>query len=134
MADFLVIARIVGCGVGAILALFLASMASRSQEKGRGARILYAACAFVFCLCGWMGGVFSLTGHSAILGDATAMLRLTAAALWPMSAIGMWLNDDDGLSIRRRRLGKILFRFAIVSAVLLILVGLVTVWAVPQLP
>src|SRR5688572_29830384 len=115
MADFLIIAGIVGCGVGAILALFLASMASRSQEKGRRARILYAACALVFCLCGVMAGAFSLTGKIPALSDATGMVRLTAAALWPMSAIGMWL-DDDGLSAQRHRLGIFLFRFALLSA------------------
>lgn len=132
MADFLIIAGIVGCGVGAILALFLASMASRSQEKGRRARILYAACALVFCLCGVMAGAFSLTGKIPALSDATGMVRLTAAALWPMSAIGMWL-DDDGLSAQRHRLGKFLFRFALLSAVLLVLAGVVTTWLVPHL-
>ena len=132
MDDFLIIARIVGGGVGAILALFLASMASRSQEKGRRARILYAACAFVFCLCGVMAGVFSITGNIPALNDATGMVRLTAAALWPMSAIGMWL-DDDGLSARRYRLGQLLFRFALVSAVLLVLAGVITTWLVPHL-
>ena len=111
MVDLLVIARVVGCGVGAILSLFLATLAWQSYEKGRGARILYAACALVFCIGGVMDGAFSLAGGPAMLIDMTGMLRLSAAALWPVSAIGMWL-DDERLSLQRRHLGKLLFRWA----------------------
>jgi two-component system LytT family sensor kinase len=132
MADYLVIAQVVGCAVGAILSLFLATLAWRSHEKGRGARILYATCALVFSLCGVMHGAFALLGSTAMLKDVTGMLRLTAAALWPTSAIGMWL-EDDGLSSRRRHLGQLLFRGAIVSAGLIVLAGVVTVWIVPRL-
>jgi two-component system LytT family sensor kinase len=132
MADFFVIARVVSCGVGAILALFLASLASRSQEQGRRARILYATCALVFYICGVMNGGFALVASNATLIDMTGLLRLTAAALLPMTAIGMWL-DDDSLSTQRLRFGKLLFRVATVSAVVIILVGVVTVWIVPRL-
>lgn len=132
MADFLVIARVVGCSIAAILSLFLAALAWRSQEKGRGPRILYATCALVFSICGVMNGAFALIGSTFAWVDVTGMLRLTAAALWPMSAIGMWLDDDE-LSTRRRQLGTLLFRCAIVSAGLIVLVGVVAVWVVPRL-
>jgi two-component system, LytTR family, sensor kinase len=132
MADLFVIAQVVGCGVGGVLSLFLARLASRSQEKGRGARILYAACLSTFYIGGVMHFIASLTGSAATLIDVTGTLRFWAAALWPMSAIGMWL-DDDGLSTQRRYLGKLLFRFAMASAVLIILAGLVAVWIVPRL-
>jgi hypothetical protein len=132
MADFFLIALVVSYGVGAILSLFLASLAWRSQEKGRGSRILYAACAFIFYICGVMADTFPRIGSSATLIHMTGTLRLAAAALWPMSAIGMWL-DDDGLSPRRRHLGKLLFRFAMVSAFIIFLAGFASVWIVPRL-
>jgi two-component system LytT family sensor kinase len=128
MADLIVIAEVVGCGVGAILSLFLATLASRSQEQGRGARVLYATCAFIFYLCGMLDGLYPLTGSTVTLIDATGMFRLAAAAVWPVSAIGMWLKDDD-LSTPRRRLGEWLFRCSIVSAALIILSGLASVLA-----
>lgn len=132
MADFLVIARVVGCAVAAILALFLATLAWRSQEQGRGARILFAACALVFSICGVMNGAFALIGSTPELMDATGLVRLTAAALWPMSAIGMWLHDE-GLPTRRRHLGNLLFHCATVTAGLIVLAGFATVWLVPRL-
>src|SRR3546814_9605918 len=91
-----------------------------------------STCALVFYICGVMNGGFSLVSSSATFIDMTGMLRLTAAALLPMTAIGMWLDDDE-LSTRKRHLGKLLFRVATVSAVVIVLVGLVTVWIVPQL-
>jgi two-component system LytT family sensor kinase len=132
MADFFLIALVVSYGVGAILSLFLASLAWRSQEKGRGSRILYAACAFIFYICGVMADTFPRIGSSATLIHMTGTLRLAAAALWPMSAIGMWLDDDD-LPPRRRHLGKLLFRFAMVSALIIFLAGFASVWIVPRL-
>jgi hypothetical protein len=80
MTDFIVIAQVVGCGVGAILSLFLAILAWRSREKGRGTRILYAACALIFYICGVMHAAFSLSGSAATLIDSTGVLRLAAAA------------------------------------------------------
>lgn len=132
MADFLIIAQIVGCGVGAILSLFLARLASRSQEKGRGARILYAACALVFYAGGVMLGGLSLLGGAGTFGKMTGTLRLAAAALLPMSAVGMWLDDDD-LSPRRRHLGKLLLHLAMITATLIVLAGFAAVWIVPRL-
>ena len=128
MADLIVVAEVVGCGLGAILSLFLAILAARSQEQGRGSRILYAACAFIFYLCGVLDGLYPLTGSTAALLDATGLFRLAAAAIWPVSAIGMWLEDED-LSTRRRRLGEWLFRCSIVSAVVIVFAGLAAVLA-----
>jgi hypothetical protein len=79
-----------------------------------------------------MHGGFSLIGSAGTLIDMTGTLRLAAAALLPMSAVGMWL-DDDGLSSRRRHLGKLLFHFAMVTAALIFLAGLASVWIVPRL-
>ncbi|MET0535316.1 MAG: histidine kinase [Steroidobacter sp.] len=132
MADFFPIAQLVGCGIGAILSSFLAILAWRSQEKRRGRRILYAACVLVFYFGGAMHGALSLTGSVGTWVDMTGTLRLAAAALLPTSAIGMWL-DDDGVSARSRHLGQWLFRFSIVSAVLIFTAGLTLVWVLPSL-
>lgn len=132
MANFFVIAQIVGCGVGAILSLFLASLAWRSQEKGRAARILYAACALIFSAGGLMLGGISLSGDPGTAGKMTGTLRLAAAAFLPMSAVGMWL-DDEGLSTQRRHLGKLLFLLAMITAALIVLAGFAAVWIVPRL-
>lgn len=132
MADFIVIAQLVGWGVGAILSSFLAILAWRSQEKGRGPRILYAACALVFYFGGVVIGVFSLTAGASTFVEMTGTVRLAAAALLPTSAIGMWL-DDDRLSPRRRHLGKLLFRLSTVSAASIVLAGIAAAWIVPNL-
>ena len=133
MADFFVIARVVGCGVGAILSLFLATLAVRSQERGRGARILFAACASTFYGFGFMNFALDLARIAPTLMDVTGTVRFAAAALWPMSAIGMWLQDD-GLGVARRSFGQGLFGFAVVSGVLIAAAGVAAVWVAPEFP
>jgi len=132
MSDFIVISRLVGCGVGAILALFLAILAWRSREQCRGARLLFAACAFAWNVCGVLGTAFTLTGFTATLIDVTETFRFTAAALWPVSAVGMWLSAEDG-ETRRHELGELLFRLARISAALIVFAGFAAMWIGPRL-
>lgn len=133
MANFIVIDQIVGGSVGAIVALFLATLASRSQDRGRRPRILYAGCALVFYSCAVIIGVFSLIDSPEALLHMTGSVRLAAAAFLPVSAVGMWL-DDESLSPRRRKLGKWLFGYSMISATVIVCAGVTSTWIVPRLP
>jgi two-component system, LytTR family, sensor kinase len=118
--DSSVIERSFKFGVGSALSALLLVLALRSTGENRVARLGFAACALTFTLSACIEQIAFCLGQSAqsltvlLAGD----LAFCAAAVWPVTILGLWAQGPYS-SAWRRRLGGAVFAGACFSAVLL---------------
>jgi len=118
--DSSVIQRSFNFGVGSALSALLVVLALRSTGENRVARFGFAACALTFTLSACTEQIAFCLGQSAqsltvrLAGD----LAFCAAAVWPVTILGLWAQGPYS-SAWRRRVGRAVFVAACFSAVLL---------------
>jgi two-component system, LytTR family, sensor kinase len=118
--DSNVIERSFNFGVGSVLAALLLVLALRSTGENRVARFGFAVCALTFTLSAGIEQIALCLGQSAhsptvrLAGD----LAFCAAAAWPVTILGLWVQGPYA-SACRRRVGRAVFAAAGFSAVLL---------------
>jgi two-component system LytT family sensor kinase len=118
--DSSVIERSFNFGVGSALSTLLLVLALRSTGENRVPRFGFAACALTFTLSACTEQIAFCLGQSAqsltvrLAGD----LAFCAAAVWPVTILGLWAQGPYS-STWRRRLGRAVFVAACFSAVLL---------------
>jgi two-component system, LytTR family, sensor kinase len=118
--DSSVIERSFNFGVGSALSALLLVLALRSTGENRVARFGFAACALTFTLSACTEQIAFCLSQSAqsltvrLAGD----LAFCAAAVWPVTILGLWAQGPYS-SAWRRRVGGAVFVAACFSAVLL---------------
>jgi len=118
--DSSVIERSFNFGVGSALSALLLVLALRSTGENRVARFGFAACALTFTLSACTEQIAFCLGQSAqsltvrLAGD----LAFCAAAVWPVTILGLWAQGPYS-SAWRRRVGRAVFVASCFSAVLL---------------
>jgi two-component system, LytTR family, sensor kinase len=106
--------------VGSAISALLLVLALRSTGENRVARFGFAACALTFTLSACAEQIAFCLGQSAqsltvrLAGD----LAFCAAAVWPVTILGLWAQGPYS-SAWRRRVGRAVFVAACFSAVLL---------------
>jgi two-component system LytT family sensor kinase len=115
-----IIERCFHFGVGAALSALLLVLALRSSGENRIARLGFAACGLTFTLFACVGLIVLSFGQPiysrtvALAGD----LAFCAAAVWPLTILGLWAQGPFS-STWRRQLGRVVLAAAGLSAVLL---------------
>jgi two-component system, LytTR family, sensor kinase len=118
--DSSVIERSFNFGVGSALSALLLVLALRSTGENRVARFGFAVCALTFTLSAGTEQIAFCLGQSAqsltvrLAGD----LAFCAAAAWPVTILGLWVQGPYS-SACRRRVGRAVLAAACFSAVLL---------------
>jgi two-component system LytT family sensor kinase len=115
-----IIERCFHFGVGAALSALLLVLALRSSGENRIARLSFAACGLTFTLFACVGLIALSFGQS--VNSPTVVLAgdfaFCAAAVWPMTILGLWAQGTFS-SAWRRQLGRVVLVAAGLSAVLL---------------